>query len=177
MKSIGDRIKAIRIKFGLNQAELAEKLGITSGTYGKIERGEIEITFTRLEQLAKIYGITSIDIIQFDGLDENLNIIPSNEKILDFKGEDNFIKEVLKHKETLEYSMKILMDQISIQRNHLSYLAQIVQILYIRNGSGKAGNGIAEMYIDKETLEWINKNFSKKDISDKEIIELNIEKF
>lgn len=52
------RIKDLREDADKTQTELAEYLGTTAQYYGKYEKGEREIPFTRAVALAKFYGVS-----------------------------------------------------------------------------------------------------------------------
>ncbi len=69
MKSIGTRIKNLREMQNFTQEYMAETLGMSASGYGKIERDETDIAFSRLEQIAKILKIKVRDIIDFEGLE------------------------------------------------------------------------------------------------------------
>jgi transcriptional regulator with XRE-family HTH domain len=55
---IGQRIRAVREKKGLSQAQAAEVLGCTRVTYTRIELGQAELTVSELEYLAKAWGVS-----------------------------------------------------------------------------------------------------------------------
>lgn len=57
-KVIGDKLRALRIKRGMRQREVAKELGITREEISYIERGVRNISLTRLEELLKIYGLS-----------------------------------------------------------------------------------------------------------------------
>lgn len=57
----------MRMVKGLSQEDMAEKLGVSTNGYGKIERGETDINISRLEQVAKILEVDLRDIFNFDG--------------------------------------------------------------------------------------------------------------
>ncbi len=59
--SVNLNIKKIREKKGISRGKMADMLGITLNGYGKIERGEVDITITRLYQLSEIFGLSIID--------------------------------------------------------------------------------------------------------------------
>lgn len=52
-------LKNIRKSKGFKQNDIAKKLKIDTGTYGKIERGEIKLTTQRLLLLAEILSVSS----------------------------------------------------------------------------------------------------------------------
>lgn len=63
MKSkLANRIRSLRIHAGLSQQELADELNITSSAYSNIERGQTEITMTRLLAIAQFYNIKPMEL-------------------------------------------------------------------------------------------------------------------
>lgn len=65
-KSIGNKIKNIRIQKNLTQESLAEKLYMTPAGYGKIERGDTDLTIKKLEQICEVLEISVFHIITLD---------------------------------------------------------------------------------------------------------------
>lgn len=56
---IGERIKAQRIKLGMSQRELAEKMGYKDrSTITRIETGEIDLPQSRVNQFAEVLGLS-----------------------------------------------------------------------------------------------------------------------
>ena len=62
-----DKIKFIRTFKGWTQETVADKLGISTRAYAKIERGETDVNLSRLQQIAKVMGI---ELSQLFGLNE-----------------------------------------------------------------------------------------------------------
>ena len=62
----GQKIRILRRLKGYSQEYFASQLGISQGAYGKIERGESDITLGRLREIADILEVTPIDILAFD---------------------------------------------------------------------------------------------------------------
>ena len=55
--TIGKRIKGRREELGLSQRDLAEKMQYTNhSTIGKIERGQVDVSQTRIVQFAEVLG-------------------------------------------------------------------------------------------------------------------------
>jgi len=69
-------IKKFRELKGIGRSEMASMLGITLNGYGKIERGEVDISIKRLYQLADIFQLTVIDF--FDEKDCLIKLLSSN---------------------------------------------------------------------------------------------------
>jgi transcriptional regulator with XRE-family HTH domain len=73
---IHEKLKAIRLFKGLSQEEMAERLGYSINGYTKIERGEVDLNFTKLEKIAEVM---EIDLQKLLGLNEGniLNFVES----------------------------------------------------------------------------------------------------
>ena len=55
--TIGERIRQFRLLNNLSQENVAEELNMSNGNYGKIERGEIDISSSHLISLAHLFKI------------------------------------------------------------------------------------------------------------------------
>ncbi len=85
MKQISNNIRALRIKKGLSQQQVANKLCISVSGYGKIERGERGLESQRLYKLAQIFGVLPNEIFNActnNSQKENKEAENINEKIL-----------------------------------------------------------------------------------------------
>ncbi|HTM98385.1 MAG TPA: helix-turn-helix transcriptional regulator [Pedobacter sp.] len=65
MDNIGENIRKIRVLLGIKQAIMAKMLKLSVNFYGKIERNEVDIKTERLIQIARIFDIDLIYIINF----------------------------------------------------------------------------------------------------------------
>ena len=65
MNSKSRSLKSARIKAKLTQKQLAEKLGLNTNFYARIERGEENPSLETLKKLTKILKIKSSDILSF----------------------------------------------------------------------------------------------------------------
>src|ERR1700761_3991344 len=61
--TVGQGIKIIRQRNGWTQEDVASKLGISIPALSKIETGVTDVNLSRLEQIADIYGITLMQLI------------------------------------------------------------------------------------------------------------------
>ena len=59
MQPFSARLKGLRTKKGLKQAEMAAVLGCTPNHYQKIEYGQINVPSTNLMILADYFGVTT----------------------------------------------------------------------------------------------------------------------
>ena len=57
-KKVGQRIRMFRAMRGLSQDNVADELGMTTGNYGKMERGEITISVNAVAQISKILKVS-----------------------------------------------------------------------------------------------------------------------
>lgn len=64
-EELGKNIKKARKKAGLTQAQSAEKAGIHTNYFARVERGEENPSFDILEKIAKALKIKSSDILPF----------------------------------------------------------------------------------------------------------------
>ena len=61
-----EKIRKIREEKKWSQEELANKLGLSTNGYAKIERGGTRLTLSRLFQLAEIFKLDIFELIQGD---------------------------------------------------------------------------------------------------------------
>ena len=80
MKFLGDRIKQSRVALGLNQAEAAKMLNISTPAFCKIETGQTDLNISRLLQISKVFEVSIIKLIT--GEEESSN---SSEDLVDLK--------------------------------------------------------------------------------------------
>lgn len=62
---IGKNLREVREAKRLTQADVAQKAGISTNYYARIERGEVAISVEVLEQLIKALGVKSANILPF----------------------------------------------------------------------------------------------------------------
>jgi transcriptional regulator with XRE-family HTH domain len=113
--NIGHKIKKLRELKNLTQEHMAKSIGITQGAYSRMELGETEITYSRLEKISEELGMKPEEVIAFNeslvfnvmnnqtgnGLVINNNQMSDTEKnsfeqqILLLKEENNYLKTVI----------------------------------------------------------------------------------
>lgn len=62
---IGEKIKQARMQQGATQAEVAEKAGLNTNYYARIERGDATATIEAIQKIAKALNVASSDILPF----------------------------------------------------------------------------------------------------------------
>jgi transcriptional regulator with XRE-family HTH domain len=62
LKDLGNKFKKARELASLKQTDVAEAAGLNASYYAQIERGEINLSVKKLQSIAKVLNIKSIDI-------------------------------------------------------------------------------------------------------------------
>lgn len=62
-KELGEKLRQVREHAGLTQAEVAEKADIHVNYYARIERGEENPSFEKLQGIMKVLKIKSLDLL------------------------------------------------------------------------------------------------------------------
>lgn len=130
MTEIHEKIRLLRNMNQLSQEEMAIKLDMSTNGYAKIERGESNLSIERLNQIAKLFNITLMELMLLG--DKNIYIIGDNNNSTCNTNHGEFMtnNQELKHQiETLtiklQYKDEII--QRLEQENHL--LKQLVESL------------------------------------------------
>lgn len=84
----GNKIKTLREAKHLTQEQMAQKMHIHANTYGRIERGETKMTEHRLAQIADIFNVNMIDILNTP--EEKIIFLISENQVSDNVGNINF---------------------------------------------------------------------------------------
>ena len=63
---IGHKIKKLRELKNLTQEHMANSIGISQGAYSRMELGETEITYSRLEKISEQLGMKPQEVIAFN---------------------------------------------------------------------------------------------------------------
>lgn len=96
--SLGARMKELRVRRGLTQEQMAEKLGITRANYNKYERDKVVPPSTMLSVIADLLGTTADyllgredEVMRFDDLKKGEKdlIILTRQKNLDQMPEED----------------------------------------------------------------------------------------
>jgi transcriptional regulator with XRE-family HTH domain len=64
--TLGKKIRLIREMKGLKQEKVAELLGMTQNGYGKIERDETDVPYSRLGSIAEAFGVSVTDLVNLE---------------------------------------------------------------------------------------------------------------
>lgn len=58
------RIRWLRVKAGYTQMELAETLGVSQAAYSRLEKGEVEISLSKLFTLSELYQMPLQELLK-----------------------------------------------------------------------------------------------------------------
>ncbi len=64
--NIGDNIKKFRELKNITREQMAADLNMSLSNYSKIERGEIDLTISRVQEISNIIGVDVSQILNFD---------------------------------------------------------------------------------------------------------------
>ena len=113
---IGQKIKKLRELKNLTQDYMANQLGLTQSAYSKMENGEVDIPYSRIEDIAKIFTLKPEDIITFN---ENT--------IFNLYNNQTATGYVINHNYDAE--KKLYEDQIANYKEQVEYLKNMVNQL------------------------------------------------
>ena len=71
---IGQKVKELREKAGLNQTQIAQFLGIDQSTISKCEKGERQFQMDHLERLGSLFGLSLADLMNEESQNNALRI-------------------------------------------------------------------------------------------------------
>lgn len=129
---IQNKIRSIRKTQQLSQEYMAEKLGIATSSYAKIERGTTKLSLDKLQKISEIFNMDTVELLSADrGLvllvnengDYSANYYSTNEAVL---------TELEKAKITIQYQQKLLdnKDELLMQKdNEITALKEIIALM------------------------------------------------
>jgi transcriptional regulator with XRE-family HTH domain len=124
---IGLNIKKIRELKNFTQEYMAEQLKMSQRGYSKIENGEVDISFTRIKDIAKVLGLKATEIVGFDEKFVLFSITHNQ------TGVENgiYINNELSNKERELYEKQITL--LEAQNQELSAMIQFLKDLSNKN--------------------------------------------
>jgi transcriptional regulator with XRE-family HTH domain len=113
MKEAIENIKKFRELKSITREDLADKLEMSLSGYSKLERGEVELTLTKLYSISEILDVSVSQILNFDA-SQIFNISPSN-------GANGYVNEYHQHNadEYKEKYIKLLEEEVVRLKNQL----------------------------------------------------------
>ena len=118
--NVNDKIRFMRRLKGWSQEEMAEKLEMSPNGYANIERGETDVQISRLEQIAKIFGMDLTELMSF-----------GERNILYFFGDNNqhVLQALNASPETLMMELQKRQVLLEQKDKEIQYLKEIISLL------------------------------------------------
>ena len=104
MNTVGTRIRKIREERGIKQENIADEMGITQSSYGRLEKDDNRLTVTKLIKISEILNISVSTLFG----EKAANVIHEN------KGDNaqahigTFVQQDKEHIESLKEEIKFL---------------------------------------------------------------------
>src|ERR1700712_3311678 len=88
---LGRKIRLLRQQKGWSQEEVAKKLDISIPAFSKIETGITDVNLSRLEQVASLFGLSVVGLLDLDEQGEiqqsAVNLAAVNQKLMEREAE------------------------------------------------------------------------------------------
>lgn len=126
--TIGEKISFLRKRKGLSQEQVAEMIGISPQGYGKIERDETDVQYSRLEAIAKAMNTTVEDLSAYPltrSLNGNNNISEMTNSTYQYYSDLVLQKEV----EKLTLQVGFLESEKTLLVSKIKDLEQIIELM------------------------------------------------
>lgn len=130
---INEKIRFLRESKSLTQDEMADRLGMSTNGYAKIERGETRLTIPKLEQIVEVFDTDILELISLgenkvvyiqDSDNHSINIInPTSQDLA---------SEIIQLKQTISHQQEMLSaknELIALQKSQLETLQKMVEKL------------------------------------------------
>ena len=130
--SVNEKIRKFREAKDWSQEQMAEKLNMSLNGYAKIERGESKIYLDKLEQIAQVFDIDIVELMQSDGKNICFQIESPLGSVYQGGGETQMLIEIerlkleLSHAKEKEDLLKRLLEQ---KDNEIQILENVVGLL------------------------------------------------
>jgi transcriptional regulator with XRE-family HTH domain len=111
IKLINDNIKKFRELKSLTRDEIAEKLEMSLSGYAKLERGEVELTVSKLYRISEILEVDISQILNFDA-SQVFNVSNNQSAYVIAKDQHNHY-----HDEYKDKYIKLLEEKLESQSN------------------------------------------------------------
>lgn len=97
---IGENIRQLRIKKGLSQEYMAEKLGISQQSYSRIEIKAVNTALSRLKEIAEILEVHLFTILEPE-LSKEMDLLKKGERNIYLELLGNMQKIIDKQEDTI----------------------------------------------------------------------------
>lgn len=123
--SVNEKIRMVREMNQWSQEEMAEKMNMSTNGYAKIERGETKLNLHKLEQIAQIFNIDVLELMNSEGKGVFLLMNENGNNTNYYGNNENLTAEIEKLKLTIAHK-----DEMLAQKNEeISALKEIISLL------------------------------------------------
>jgi transcriptional regulator with XRE-family HTH domain len=112
---IGQKVKKLRELRNFTQNYMAQEMGVTQSAYSKMELGESEITYSKLQRISEILGIGVEEIAAF------------NEQMIFNVMHNQTGNGFVVNKGTTDHERKLYEDQIQLLKEQNDYLKRMLE--------------------------------------------------
>ena len=114
---IGQKIKKLRELKNLTQTHMAQQLGVTQSAYSKMELGESEVTYGKLEKISEVLEMKPEEVISFN---ESMvfNVMHNQNGGNVFGDINNTVSDT---------ERQLYQDQINLLKEEVSYLKKMLE--------------------------------------------------
>lgn len=120
-----EKIKSLREANDLSQEKMAELMNMSKNSYGKLERGEVEITVRKLKKIASIFNVEISELINeksvFCYIGDNSNYASNSTSHYSVVS-DEMVKEIIQSKnemiEQLKKEIELLKKLLAMYENN-----------------------------------------------------------
>lgn len=123
------KIKKLREVIGLHQKDMASQMNLCSNAYGRLERGDTQISTRRLKQIATIFNIPPAKLIDLPIEELIIVVLEANRPILPPTTEPNPIHQYQLELEKLRLQLNHAEYLISQKEKEIQLLQDLIQIL------------------------------------------------
>lgn len=116
---MNEKIRKVRESKAWSQEQMAEKLNMSLNGYAKIERGETKLYLDKLEQIAQVFDIDVIELMQSDGKNICFQIESPLGSVYQGGGETQMLIEIERLKLELSHAREKegLLDKLLAQKD------------------------------------------------------------
>lgn len=132
---VNEKIKRIRELNDLSQEQMAEKLGLATSSYSKIERGLTNISLARLEEIAHIFNMNATDLLENNS--HVVCLISENHSSNYYGMQPEITAELETYKLKIQHQNEIIEKQNELleqQKRELLALNEIIVLLKEKSG-------------------------------------------
>jgi transcriptional regulator with XRE-family HTH domain len=124
-KSIGERIRILRVSKSLSQENIANELNLSVSAYSNIERGKTEISVSRIYHIAKILKTSPAYLLNINSEAGELNE-PATQ-----------YGSVQKQLNELTQKISDFQRIVLVQKKEINYLEEIINLLKKKGKKGE----------------------------------------